>query len=117
MKIIQIVLSFFVILSNASYASGAKELGRAAPKYQASQIITNIQKSVKDFYFEDDLFIGNPLFLEIKKKNQDIITKFKAEIEAVNTAIHNNQSKLVHNWSIRYYPEEDKVCARQSSVK
>ena len=66
MKIIQIFISFSIILSSVSYASELKDLENAAPKYQASQIITDIQKSDKDFYSEDDLFVGNPLFLEIK---------------------------------------------------
>lgn len=68
MKIIQIFLSFFVILSNVSYASNAKELGKVVPKYQASQIIMDIQKSDKLFYLEADLFIDNLLFRKLKRK-------------------------------------------------
>ncbi|MBY0281762.1 MAG: hypothetical protein K2W94_06345 [Alphaproteobacteria bacterium] len=100
-----VFLFFLVLWSHACYAKS---------KYQAEQIIEEIENSNDDSYLKNDLLIAESLFVEIKKNNAKVIEKFKKKILNIDGIIEKDSSDLVYNWVARYYPEHDIVCIRRS---
>ena len=117
MRAIQTIAFFLsLFVPSISQASDIEEaLDTSRHRYCALHIIQEIQASDKESYLKDDLLVGDFLCVEIKGGNLVVIAKFKAEIDAMNTVLQKEKTKLVQNWIVQYYPEEGKVCGRRSA--
>lgn len=63
--------------SHTSVAAAAKP-----KRYNADEIITEIQETTKKSYLKNRLHIGGEVFRKIKSGNAQIIQKFKAAVES-----------------------------------
>ncbi|MBY0281020.1 MAG: hypothetical protein K2W94_02565 [Alphaproteobacteria bacterium] len=111
--LLSFVLLIAAICSNPTcHASDTQESKKTSHKFNAEQIIQEIQASEEDTYSAPGIFIMDSLGKELKHKNEKIITKFKEKIEAVNSAF-----KESDEWEFAYFPEEDKVNASLAKGK
>lgn len=118
MRAIQTIAFFLsLVMPILSQAADFEELDVNKQRYSALQIIQEIQASDKESYLKDDLLVGKSLCAEIKRSTISVIEKFEAEVCAINAILQNEKSVLVQNWSVQYYPEEDKVCGRRAPVR
>lgn len=83
-----------------------------SPRFNADEIISEIQASTKRSYLKDRLFIKAELFKKIHGRDEGIIAKFKEEIAKLTLS----PEGVTDAWSytIEYYPTVNKVIAHIS---
>ncbi|MBY0463212.1 MAG: hypothetical protein K2Q34_08530 [Alphaproteobacteria bacterium] len=92
--------------------SDSAEEAAPSPRYNAAEIISEIQESSKKSYLKGRLFIDASLFKKIKEGDEGIIAKFKEEIAKLTLS----PEGVTDAWSytIEYYPTLDKIIANIS---